>query len=692
MKRTPQTTTAVTSCATLLMLSVGLGAHALGTRQLTIDDAASFAAGELNGTAVISSGALVPGVGTQRIALDATPIAASMVRATNGDVFIGTGNDGKVLRMRGDEVSVIALTGQLLVHSLALGADGTLYAGTLPNGKIFAINTAANATPATPEQAREVVQLPGAQHIWSLRYDTTRKVLFAATGPEGKLFAIDAAGRATVFYDSDSASHVMDIALDGRGGVYAGLSDEALLLHVTAPGRAEVVYDFPGTEITSIALHGAELAVASNSFPKVGTPPTPPTPGSTPTPAATPTPNPNGARATGKGQLWRVSTSGQARKLADVNDAHITAVQWADDTTVFAALGHDGRVLRVNLDGTSAVWVDVDERQVLAIDLASTSPLLVTGDVGAIYRVLAGNAPERIWTSKPLDAAFHARWGELTWRGAGNVSLQTRAGNTDKPDTTWSDWSAPLTAAGPVRSPAARFLQIRTKLGESADTIVYAITAHYLPDNQHATVSNVQLKTARPARRPGTTETPANADQSSTKYKATWDVDNPDEDPLRFRLSFRAESQNIWRPMQRESDVLTAKEFTWETNSIPDGYYRVRVEASDENANPESRVQRTTGESEPFLIDNHSPQVLGLKLSSGRLEGRAVDSMGPISQLEYAVDGDTWNVFFPSDDLLDTANESFVLTLPALPTGSHIIAVRATDSAGNVGSSEISTR
>lgn len=688
MKRTSGTNALLFSSAGIATLYLTLGALALGTRQLAIDDAASFAAGELNGTAVISSGALVPGVGTRRIALDAIPIAMSMTRAQNGDVFIGTGNDGKVLRVRGDEVTTFAQTGQLLVSSLAFGPDGTLHAGTLPSGKVVAINPTG--------EVRELVQLPGAQHVWALRYDPTRKVLFAATGPEGKLFSIDAAGRASVFYDADGASHVMDIALDGQGGVYAALSDEALLLHVTAPGRAEVVYDFPGTEITSIALRGGELAVAANTFPKTGATPTPTPPSSSTTtaPAPTPTPPTTTSRGTGKGQLWRVTTSGQARKLIDVNDAHITAVQWADDETVFAALGHEGRVLRVKRDGTSAVWIDVDERQVLAIDLASTSPLLLTGDVGAVYRVLAGSAPERIWTSKPLDAAFHARWGELTWRGAGSITVQTRAGNTDKPDVTWSEWSAPLTRAGPIRSPAARFLQIRAKLGEGADTIVHAITAHYLPDNQNATVREVQVKSARSQRRPGTNDSPSTtaADQSSAQYKATWDIDNPDEDPLRYRLSFRAESQAMWRAMQRESDVLIAKEFTWDTSSVPDGYYRVRVEASDENANPESRVQRAIGESEPFLVDNHAPQVLGLKLAAGRLEGRAVDSMGPISKLEYAVDGEPWKVFFPSDDLLDTANETFALTLTALAAGPHIIAVRATDAAGNVGSSELSTR
>ncbi len=668
------------------LLGIAASAWASGTRQLLIDDAATFSAGELNGTAVLSSGALVPGVGKRRIALDATPIAKAMVRAQNGDVFIGTGNDGKVMRLRGDVISPFAQTGQLMVSALAIGGDGTLYAGTLPNGKIFAIGQSG--------ETRELPQLSGAQHVWALRFDPTRKTLFAATGPEGKLFAIDQNGRADVFYDADNANHVMDVALDGQGGVYAALSDEALLLHVTAPGRAEVIYDFPGTELTAIALQGHELAVAANTFPKTGASATPtPAPSTGTAPTATPAPTATAtSRAAGKGQLWRVSTTGQARKLLDSNDGHITAVQWADADAVFAALGHDGRVLRVKRDGTHAVWLDVDERQVLAIDLVGNDPLLLTGDTGAAYRVLGASASERTWTSKVLDAAFRSRWGELTWRGDGAISLQTRSGNTEKPDATWSDWSAPLTAPGPVRSPAARFVQVRCKLGPGERAVVHAITAHYLPDNQNASVRDVQARSARPIRKPSDTTPPATADQSSTQYKLSWDVDNPDEDPLRYRVSFRAESQSTWRAIQRESDILTAKELSWDTSSVPDGYYRIRVEASDEQANPETSVQRGSGESEPFLVDNHAPQVLGLKLANNVLEGRAVDTMGPISKLEYAIDGQPWVLFFPSDDLLDTASEAFRLTLTNVPAGPHIIAVRATDSAGNVGSSELSTR
>lgn len=673
----------------LLVASASAVVLASGTRQFLIDDAATFSAGELDGTAVISSGALVPGVGKQRIALEATPIARCMVRAANGDVFIGTGNDGKILRLRGDVVTPFAQTQQLLVSALALGPDGTLYAGTLPNGKVFAIDAAG--------QSRELVTLPDTQHVWALHYDATRKALFAATGPLGKLFTIDSAGRAEVFYDADNASHVLDIALDGKGGVYAALSDEALLLHVTAPGRAEVVYDFPGTELTAIALRGGELAVAANTFPKAGAPPTP-TPQSSPAP--TPAPSTPAAvaaaasRPSGKGELWRVTTSGQARKLYTSATGHISAVQWDDAEHVFAALGHNGHVMRVKRDGTHALWIDVDERQVLAIDLTAAAPLLLTGDAGSIYRVATSGTHDRLWTSKVLDASFRSRWGELTWRARGDLSVQTRTGNTDKPDSTWSEWSAPLTGPGPVRSPAARFLQVRCTLAGSGDTIVHAITAHYLPDNQSATVTAVEARNGRSSAKPkpNAMEPNATTPTPSANYKVTWDVDNPDGDALRYRLSFRQEDQDTWRAMQQESDVLTAKEFAWDTSSVPDGYYRVRVEASDELANPAASAQRDSGESEPFLVDNHAPQIVNLARKNTRVVGRAVDTMGPISKLEFAIDGKPWELFLPSDELLDTASESFDFALADLTPGPHIVAVRATDSAGNVGSAEISTR
>ena len=44
------------------------------------------------------------------------------------------------------------------------------------------------------------------------------------------------------------------------------------------------------------------------------------------------------------------------------------------------------------------------------------------------------------------------------------------------------------------------------------------------------------------------------------------------------------------------------------------------------------------------------PETVSLAPGPNTIRARAVDSLGPIARLEYAVDGGTWRLFFPSDD------------------------------------------
>jgi len=334
------------------------------------------------------------------------------------------------------------------------------------------------------------------------------------------------------------------------------------------------------------------------------------------------------------------------------------------------------------------VWIDVDERQVLAIDLVGSDPFLATGDGAAIYRVLPERPRSAIWQSKVLDAEFAARWGQVTWRGEGQLEIQTRSGNVERPDTTWSEWSSSLTGAGPIRSPAARFLQIRALYSRDPDASLRAITAYYLPQNQRPVVTDVATKarTPRAAAAGATPPPPAERDAppaATPNLGLTWKVDNPDGDRIRYRLRFREESQQQWREILREHETLTAAEYTWNTGAVPDGHYVIQVEASDELGNPPALSLRSTSDSEPILVDNHDPSIEDLRASGARVSGRALDSLGPIARLEFAIDGGEWRLFFPSDDLLDTRDERFELDVSGEAAGARIVAIRATDAAGN---------
>ena len=250
-----KTTLSVALAALVLAASTTVGA--VTTQSFVLDNADAFFAGELEGTAVRSDGSVRTGADTERIALENVPLAYSFARRGN-TTFIGTGTSGVVYRVDGKKVKAFAETGELLVSALAFGRGGALFAGTLPNGRIYRIDPKSGNTKmfSAPE---------GAKHIWALHYDKRRGKLIAATGPQGKLFAIDGEGMARELFKAE-ASHIMALSEDGKGNLFVGTSDAALVIRIAQNGRATVVHDFPGNEVTAIDFHAGKLAVASNQF------------------------------------------------------------------------------------------------------------------------------------------------------------------------------------------------------------------------------------------------------------------------------------------------------------------------------------------------------------------------------------------------------------------------------------------
>jgi len=237
-----------------------------------------------------------------------------------------------------------------------------------------------------------------------------------------------------VYYDSEDA-HIMALVRAADGSLYAGTSDRALLLHLRGAGRADVIYDFDGNEVTGLALRGAQIAVIANLFPKPLTPAKPATPtaasdGHGPAssaPAQSPAQALDRPQA-GKGQLYRVRENGQVERLFTAEEGHLTSVEWADDDVLYVGTGKEGHIHRVRAsDHTRALLVDVDERQILAQQLTGPTPLFITGDGAAIYELEPKAERPYQWTSKVLDAGGRARFGRLSARGSGPFELRTRS-------------------------------------------------------------------------------------------------------------------------------------------------------------------------------------------------------------------------------------------------------------------------
>lgn len=653
---------------------LALRGEAVNTRTFVLDSSTELSAGLLDRTVVTSDGQVMLGVDAQRIALD--PAAASVwsvLDMGDGSVLVGTGVDGRVYRIQGERATLYAETGAVVVTSLVQGEDGTVYAATIPDGTIFRLRPPDGGR---VRPAERFVQLPATEHVWAMVWDRFRHVLLAVTGPDGKLFAIDRRGSATVVFDSEEP-HLYSLALGSDGTIYAGAGGgHAIVYAVRGPGHARAVARFAGDEVKSVVVAGEELYVAANEFSE---PPEPPRR----TVAQTRVPTPGGPTATrprpGRGSVYRIRANGTWERLYYNPDAHVTSLELdRERDELLAALGVGGRIVAVGRDRTFRVAIDVDENQVLALSFGGRVRLFGTGDPGVVYRVTSMRPAGATWTSKVLDATTVARWGAVRWRGDGALDWEARSGNSDPPDATWSPW-APLSPDGVIQSPAARYLQVRARWSRDPATVLRAVTVYYLPSNQRPVLTEVTAEAKSGDSRPAV-------------IKIAWKVDNPDGDTLRYRLRFRGEREQNWRPVLRQGEYITSTSYEWSVEGLPEGYYRVQVEASDEASNPDNETERDVRVSEPVLVDNTPPRVT-VTVAAGRVRGEVTDGASAITRLEIAVDTQEWRPLRALDGVLDERSEQYETALPIFTDGGeHVVAVRAYDEAGNVGTASATFR
>jgi len=154
---------------------------------------------------------------------------------------------------------------------------------------------------------------------------------------------------------------------------------------------------------------------------------------------------------------------------------------------------------------------------------------------------------------------------------------------------------------------------------------------------------------------------------------------------MRYRLKYRLVGTNVWYELSRSHEVVTKETYDWDTSNLPEGRYRVRVTATDELANPPDRVMRDEAESGVVLVDITPPRVDGLRAQGRRVQGLAIDGVGPIQRIEAALAGtDDWLPFFPADGIFDEPREEIDFDATVLSSaGPAILAIRVYDDANN---------
>ncbi len=715
----------------------------------TMETYEDFERGKPDGVAVAASGELVLAPGLRPLKLPPLeetpePFLWSQAVDSKGTLYVGGGTGGRIYRIpRGAAGALYYETGDLAVHALAVDRSDVLYAATSPQGKVYRI---------TGEAKGEVYYQPEDRYIWALAFGP-KGDLYAATGEHGVVYKITAKGKAEVFFRSEQF-HVVSLAFDAAGNLYAGTDGKGLIYKISPQGKAAVVYDSPLREIGALAIdpkgtvYAAALGVEGEAV--VPPPPQPqPTPPGRPAQAGAPVPPPlllpgmeGGATTTvtvtatagGPGvspgmplprsEVYRIDPDGAVTTLWSSQSEVVYALTLDASGRPLVGTGEPGRIRVLSGIQQSTLLVRLPESQVTSLGSGQGQQIFATSsNVGRVYGLEAAAGDSGSYVSPARDTQSLSRWGRIAWRatapGGARVEVVTRSGNSSVPDSTWSDWTAvyPNPEGTAVSSPPARFLQWRARLTRPSggtSPALSAVSIAYVQSNLPPVIKRVTLLPPGVIREhpPSAQEidpqdlaftgirvgpdadqvTPQPQPQGKKTYvrgmrAVEWEADDPNGDTLAYDIAFRAEGETAWKPMARG---VRDPSFGFDSTQLPDGLYRLRIEASDAPSNPASQAKSASIVTEPFLVDNTPPLVQvtarkGAKGSSVGIDVAANDTQGPIARAEYSLDGARWVALVPADGINDSRSESYSATLEALRPGEHTVIVKVTDLLGNTG-------
>lgn len=688
----------VTIGAGLLLLAAR--AHAVETQMWITDAPADYAKAEANGVVVGPDGVLSLGPRTASSPAESLSVIWAIAAMSDGSVAMA-GDGGRIDRWteRGVRPWIKLSAGQVL--SLVADGDG-LVAGTGPEGRIYRISAKGDTT---------LLARTGERYVWGLA-PAGSGAWWAATGTRGRLMKISA-GKATTVLDSDE-SNLVSIVSDGRGGCYAGGDSKGRVVHVSANGDRSTTYDAAEDEVRALAL-GADGALYAAGLTASATATTSEGAGDEDDAPAAAAQRPQPVRSAvtgGRATVYRIVPDSSATSMWTSPHPFVFALLGAPEG-VFAATGNRATVFR--LDGTAfgSQWLSAPQGQITALTRDRRGRLYAaTSNPGALWRLGPEKADRGELVAAAQDARRFARFGRVRWRGesrGGKIEIETRSGNTDPPDTTWSPWRTVGDQGS--RSPAARYLQWKITMA-GGNPRVDAVEVAWREQNVPPRVEEVTVAPQgtgfregdlQPRSEPVTQTLPSGqrveysmpAAPSGRPVKLLpewarglrtlqWRGSDPNGDALIYQVDLRAENGETWSSIGKD---LQATSFTWDTRNIPDGRYRIRIRASDAPANAVGEALQTESLSEPFTIDNTPPQVTAFDVRGESravtMSGRAEDEHSILVRVDVAVDEDDWREVTPQGGLADERSLAFRARLPDLDPGEHTVAVRVVDQAGN---------
>lgn len=650
---------------------------------------------------------------------ESNELAAQTIAFDSADnLYVGTSPDGKVYQVTPDGKKTVFFEPKTkYIWALAVDPHGALFVGTGDTGEVFVVG---------PDGKGRLFYQSRERHARSLAFDSKGNLLIG-TEPDGLILRVETvrknpagapeAGASFVLYETNKAE-VTSIVQDSGGNIYA-----ASIGAKNAPG---VPRGLPGATPPNV------LSVLTSQGPATGqAPQLAPQPG---IPFLFP-----GLSTSGGAEVVKIGPDGSPETVWTSREDLVFSMGFSPAGKLLLGTGDSGTLIELEGNDVYSTIANTASAQVTSLVAGSGGRIFVaTANPGKIFTLGPGYEPNGSFESDAFDAKIFSHWGRLTWWGEnataqGKVAFYVRSGNTSSPEDNWSSWAGPYKnpAGDNAECPPARFVQWKAVFLDTdqggAPSISWVSLA-YQPKNVAPVIDDIAIQdpgvrvagfpsqaggpgaTQVPLRNPhgpgGNASSPAmNSDASGGSSRidippqgfeekgyqsVLWSAHDDNDDDLIFTIYYRGENEQSWRVLK---DKLTQHFYSWDTASMPDGAYYLKIAASDVPSNPASQALSAERQSDRWEVANTPPQVQNLRAGSGILNTKAsfdaVSSSGAIAHAQYSIDAGDWQTIFPTGTLSDAPKESYYMELPGLPVGEHALAVQVSDRFNNTTTAKV---
>ncbi|MBN1788005.1 MAG: hypothetical protein JW806_06380 [Sedimentisphaerales bacterium] len=724
---------------TLIILTVAVNCLAVTSRIIRHKSANDFSDGKTKDTVVNSRGNITLAWATQVLAQDFNNvwIINSIIKGDDGTVYLGTSPNGKIYTYKDEKTNCIyPVQNQkieteepddpndpnapkpgpaqkhlqnLHVFKLAFDSYGRPMAGISGDkAGLVRFNGREFETLFEPEPN-------DASYIFAVELDNAGNI-FLGTGPKGNIWQLDKKGTNPTLIYTCKDKNVLCLAMGNDGFLYAGTDTRGLVYKVDPKKKtASILYDSDEDEITDLVFDDkGQLYAAATSYKSIkaqlkktdftpavfsaGRPEseddteeseskttsvTIPNSGSEDQPKETPKPPDSlkRGRQSSASQIYKIDPNGFVTKVFSQSAVFFALYIHKDD--ILLGTGNEAQMFSINpqTEIETLIYEDESASQITDIISADKDVYFCTANPAKLILLKSNYADSGTFESTLIDAGQPAQWGKLQLDAdipdKTKIMLSARSGNVDDVnDQTFSNWTEPVKITTPIdlTVPLGRFCQYKLTLEGSQDKtpFIREVAAAFAIPNLAPKVITVTVERKNKKADPGI-------------FKIDFYAEDKNADKLTYKIEFRKTGRTGWIELE---DELDKENFEWDSKTVEDGSYEIKVTASDELGNSQDTKLTGSRISDPVIVDNTPPVVDKHKLQTSDdkavLELKVKDIYSVVDSLSYSVDSnEKWVSALPQDNIFDTLEEDFTITVTDLKPGPHVLAVKIADAENN---------